>query len=70
MITQFPTEQQKNVELTDEQKKAYGENASALNARPANESGNPENEAEFKSVGGHMFRNTKNTDRSNDRKAK
>lgn len=68
MITQLPTEQQKNVEQTDEAKKAYGERVSSLNARPANESGDPENAVELKSVGGHMFKDTKNADRSNDRK--
>lgn len=57
MISQIPTEQQKNVEQTKASKKAFGKRVSALNARPANEVGNPENEGEFKSVGGHMFSN-------------
>lgn len=66
MITQILTEQQKNVEQTDEAKKAYGEKTSALDTRTVGEQTNPQ-ESDFKSVGGHMFADTANADRSNDR---
>lgn len=62
MISSFPvTEQQKNVEQTKEAKKAYGKRVSALDASSATDA------VELQSVGGHMFKDTRNTDRSNDR---
>lgn len=60
MITQALTEQQKNVEQTDEAKAAYGDNVSALDTTVE------QRESDFKNVGGHLFKDTKNTDRSKD----
>lgn len=64
MITQRLTEQTPLVEQTDEAKAAFGKKVSAHNVEVK------QRPSDFKSAGGHMFANTKNTDRSKDRKAK
>lgn len=64
MITQYLTEQTPLVEQTEEAKKAFGKKVSAHNVEVK------QRESDFKSAGGHMFRDTKNADRSKDRKAK
>lgn len=61
MITQPLTDQTPLVDQTDEAKKAYGERVSAHDVEVK------QRESDFKSVGGHMFADTKNTDRSKDR---
>lgn len=61
MITQPLTEQTTLAKQTDEAKKAYGEKVSAFDVEVK------QRPSDFKSVGGHMFADTKNTDRSNDR---
>ncbi len=61
MITQPLTEQTPLVEQTDEAKAAYGEKVSAFDVEVA------QRPSDFKSVGGHQFKDTVNTDRSKDR---
>ena len=58
-------QQTKKVVQTEALKAAYGQNTSSYDLRTDGEIANPVT-SNFKSVGGHMFRNTKNTDRSKD----
>jgi hypothetical protein len=61
MANQYETEQTPLVEQTDAARRAYGEKVSAHNVEVK------QRESDFKSVGGHMFADTKNADRSKDR---
>ncbi len=51
---------------SDTAKTAFGQRVSAHDLRTVGETANPPTADKMKNTGGHMFRNTKNTNRAND----